>query len=240
MKVLIIALSPFVRKILENNFSRSGLVCIQYTNPLKAMDNLYEIDPEVVICSAIDFPRHWKLVLKEFREQRDLEDYVFILSVRKEFEFEEAAKSLFLGNNGLLNEDQDEKEIIKQLEYLFSRYLSFQPNILKPVFIPGRREKIDFVLNHPRTLQLISGHVIRLSEESASFKPDFPHMTSSIQAGTILEECALSLGNDIIYCKFKCQSNNNLMQLDFLDINPEQRKKLKSYLDSRLNPPIIL
>ncbi|MFW5802131.1 MAG: hypothetical protein ACOCVC_08850, partial [Spirochaeta sp.] len=33
---------------------------LHYGDPLKAMDNLQELKPNILIVSAHDFPRHWK------------------------------------------------------------------------------------------------------------------------------------------------------------------------------------
>ena len=60
MKILLVSERDELRDHIRRNFMPRGAEIIQYYNPIKAMDNLDEVDPEVVLFSAQDFPRHWK------------------------------------------------------------------------------------------------------------------------------------------------------------------------------------
>ncbi|RKX75514.1 MAG: hypothetical protein DRP60_08695 [Spirochaetes bacterium] len=104
MIILILADDKSLKTRFSSYFGKLGYSVIQYTHPLKTMDNMDEISPDVFVCSAVDFPRHWKLLVKQIRDTRDREEAAVILCVDKDFESEEADKAAFLGVNMLYPE----------------------------------------------------------------------------------------------------------------------------------------
>lgn len=52
---------------------------IHYTHPVKALDNLTEIKPDIAIFSANDFPRHWKPFLILLRSVRPDAPFLLLL-----------------------------------------------------------------------------------------------------------------------------------------------------------------
>ena len=97
-------------QILEQNLHPMGFEFIIYRNPLKAMDNIEEVKPDIVIFSAADFPRHWKPFLNLLRKDRKKDECVMVLLVGDFFPFEEAAKAVYLQANGVIGEDLQRPE----------------------------------------------------------------------------------------------------------------------------------
>lgn len=63
MKVLIVAEQLDIQDYLRQLNPDPSISFFQYTHPLKAMDNLEEINPTLILWNVDDFPRHWKSFL---------------------------------------------------------------------------------------------------------------------------------------------------------------------------------
>lgn len=78
---------------------------VVYHLPLKALDNILEIMPDILAIDATDFPRHWKLIFQclnlEFSELKIKK----ILVVNQNFPKDEIKKAEFLQTDLLLNQN---------------------------------------------------------------------------------------------------------------------------------------
>ena len=108
MKILVVAEKEHILQSIKKHLPPLGFDFIFYNNPVKALDNLAEISPELIIFSAEDYPRHWKPFLKVLRNSFSHEKCIFIILKTSYFSFEDAEKSIFLGANGLVDEDLEE------------------------------------------------------------------------------------------------------------------------------------
>lgn len=64
MKTLIISDDAQFTKTIDSFFTRKGHSTIIYKWLIKAMDNLEEIKPDILIISADEYPRHWKSLVQ--------------------------------------------------------------------------------------------------------------------------------------------------------------------------------
>ncbi len=64
MKALIVAESESVLLASQNFLLEQHCDVIKYRWLMKALDNLEEIDPQIIIISAMDYPRHWKTLVQ--------------------------------------------------------------------------------------------------------------------------------------------------------------------------------
>lgn len=64
MKTLIISDDAQFTKTIDSFFTRKGHSTIIYKWLIKAMDNLEEIKPDIIIISADEYPRHWKSLVQ--------------------------------------------------------------------------------------------------------------------------------------------------------------------------------
>jgi len=79
MKLLLVAANDELKRALSFHLRPIGVEVIQYVHPIKAMDNIEEIEPDVVLFSSSDFPRHWKPFLKLLRGNKARNESMFIL-----------------------------------------------------------------------------------------------------------------------------------------------------------------
>jgi DNA-binding response OmpR family regulator len=107
MKLMLVSESPQLRPLLEKLFPSKNADVIHYENPIKAMDNLEEIEPEIVVFAATDFPRHWKPFVIYLRNTFTRNEAVFILLVNNTFDEEEARKADYLDVNSVIEQDPD-------------------------------------------------------------------------------------------------------------------------------------
>ena len=62
MKALIINEDTFVTEELSSILKEKNIEIINYSWLLKAMDNIEEIQPDIIITNASEYPRHWKIL----------------------------------------------------------------------------------------------------------------------------------------------------------------------------------
>ncbi len=233
MKILLIVENDITKETLEIHLRPRGFEFITYRNPIKAMDNIEEIDPDIVLFSAEDFPRHWKPFLKLLREIKTKEETVFILLIGEIFPIEEAAKATHLGVNGIIGEDFKDKRKMLHIEGLLSRYKMLKDNRAEKRYIPDPYDEIEFLLSHPRNLKLITGEVSDISTSGARFLPDSPHLTTDLQPGAEVPYCSLRVGDKIISLTCTVVRNNQLLALKFIDISDDNKQIIQDYIDSR-------
>ena len=99
---------------------------IAYNHPLKALDNLDEVNPDILICDAADYPRHWKLLVQHLRERNPQSQ--ILLTVPPTFSEQETEKATFLGVRALCAPWWDEAGLTEMA------------SILSPLLEPTREE----------------------------------------------------------------------------------------------------
>lgn len=60
MKILVVSEDDEVSKRITGAAKKASCDVIRYRYPIKAMDNVVEIDPDVIVINAVDFPLHWQ------------------------------------------------------------------------------------------------------------------------------------------------------------------------------------
>ncbi|MDR1411651.1 MAG: hypothetical protein LBI91_05570 [Spirochaetaceae bacterium] len=103
MKLMVICVSPeSAGRIAEVSRLPAPVEIIRYSQALKAMDNIEEIDPGAIIISACDFPRHWKTIVQYVRQERSKKRCPIIVLHGDNFDAEDAAKAYFIGVNAVV------------------------------------------------------------------------------------------------------------------------------------------
>lgn len=95
MKAMIISEEQSVLSKMDSILSENGVDCIQYTWLMKALDNLAEIHPDLIIVNATDYPRHWKTLAQFVRTS--FSDIKVILFTPDGFSSDEDKKAEELG-----------------------------------------------------------------------------------------------------------------------------------------------
>ena len=225
MKALLISDLPRSTDDLQPLFSEYKFDLIHYRSPLKALDNIEEISPDIIVINARDFPRHWKPITQHIRWDTSKEEIPVILLTPPDFPADEADKAMFLGVQGIINikENGDFNYILEELRTIFNRYnYKHVKNISKSV---------QFLFTNPITETIITGTVKNLSENDIVFLPDMPANTSNLTAGMFLDQCSLKIEHGFIVPNCKIVSNDSVLNLNFVDLSDEDKKIITDFLN---------
>lgn len=240
MKVLIVSQSEGIKNLLSYHLKPVGFDVVHYNDPVKAIDNLEELDPEMILYHTGDFPRHWKPLLKLLRQKKAKEETVFILLKGADFPFEEAAKASHLGINGIIDANLQEKQQVLQLEELFRRYRSIKDQRRFHRLVPNALDKLQLLFTHPYTLAIITGSLSEVSIKGASFKPSDPLATQDLKRGQEIPVCTLRVGEHIISILCQVTRNNGEMGLQFRSFETGGHHKLFQYIQTRADRELNL
>jgi hypothetical protein len=233
VKLLLIAEKDTTRDALVGRLKPRGFEFIHYRLPIKAMDNIDEIEPDVVLFSAEDFPRHWKPFIRFLRETRNREQTAFVLLTGESFSFDEAAKANHLEVSGIISEIPKDMDELRKLEDIVTRYsaLSEERNDLR--YIPSDNEHIEFIFTHPQNYRIVTGILFDLSPTGASFVPDDPKSTNDISAGTKIAHCSLKFDNEVHKISCRVVRNSGRIALRLLNGGDELEQAIIRFIDSR-------
>ncbi len=235
MKIVLVSERESLRKHIETHFHPQGLEIIQYWNPIKAMDNLEEIDPDVVLFSAKDFPRHWKPFLTFLRSIRDRDKVVFVVLKGDDFDAEEASKAQHIGANGLVHENLEDRSELGRLREIVVRYKDINEVRKEKRYVPDEHDRVGFLFCHPVTLQAVSGTVDDISNYGLRFRPEQPELVQDIQPETRVPGCSLRIGDEILSLGCEVVRNDQALSLSFTGLNEEEEERIGRYLKQHIN-----
>lgn len=230
MKTVLVIEDQATKERISHHLSPLGFDFIHYLNPVKALDNIDEINPDLVIFSAEDFPRHWKPFIRLLRAERTKEDAVFILLTGDNFSTEEASKATVLEVNGMVDNRLEDEEI-QHLQDIFARYNVLSEPRSDRRYPGSWAEGVDFAFTHPKTFALVTGRITDISLGGLNFLPDMPQSTSDIMEGEELHGCSLSLEDKVYTIEAKVTRNNRKIALQFMEISSECHAALMEYLN---------
>lgn len=234
MKILLVSERDELKSYIRRNFMPRGAEIIQYYNPIKAMDNLDELEPDVVLFSAQDFPRHWKPFLIFLRDSRAREQCVFVILTGDEFDHEEADKAQALQVNGIVHERLHDRQELARLKDLVNRYRDIGDARTEHRLVPTRIDTVGFVFSHPASLELICGRVEDLSAAGVSFIPNDRRKTIDIAVGDRIDVCSLRIGHNVVAFPAGVIRNERSISLVFDELTDGQRSLIRSYVDGRV------
>lgn len=232
MKLLVVAQREELKNLVAYHLKPVGFEIVYYSDPVKVIDNLDELDPEMVLFSAVDFPRHWKPTLKLLRDRRSKEESVFII-LAAHVPFEEAAKASHLGINGIIDARLPEKQQMRQLEELYRRYRSVKDKRKFHRLIPSDVDNLTLLFSHPRTLAVVSGSLLEISIQGASFRPSDPSQTADLSRGDEIPVCTVKAGEELLNVSARVTRNGEEIGLQFASFEKGGHHKLFQYIQSR-------
>lgn len=175
-----------------------GFELIRYRSPLKAMDNMDEVDPDAVIVNAEDFPRHWKTVVQFIRSERNKMRTTVVVLKGTAFSYEDAAKAAQIGVDGIASVDLDDPEELDRLQDILGRYRPVTNGRKAKRLRPADRDRVDFICVLPETGRIAAGRVTSLSSTGLAFDPEDSAAFASFPPGARFDECSLRIGAAIL------------------------------------------
>jgi len=217
MTILIIANDRDLKERFRKYFGHIEYSVVQYINPLKAMDNLDEIMPEVVVCNASDYPRHWKIIVKQIRENRNRNDAVVVLLIAGSFDASEADKAATLGVNILFPDMIETIEDFEKLHNRISRYKSHPALFKKTSWFPQEEDSVQFAFCHPGDFRMIAGHFVELLTTGGVFRLNEPGELADLETGSVIKGCSMKVGSLLISLQARITSNSGTLSMEFID-----------------------
>jgi hypothetical protein len=230
MKALLLIENDNAANLAEFYLKPLGFEAVRYRNPLKALDNLSEINPDAILLSAKDYPRHWKVIAATVRAERSKEECVLILLKGEFFPFEEAAKAIHLGINGVIRDNLDDRHEQTQFQRLLKRYVAIDDSRGAERLAPSPWDRFEFMFSHPKTLVPVVGLVETVSLSGLSFLPESPTLCSDILAGSILEDCSMRVGDRILSPSCLVARSERVLGLAIRGMEDEEKVYYDKYL----------
>ena len=191
---------------------------------LKALDNIEEIKPDLVVVSASDYPRHWKTLTQFIKSGIGGKIPDVVLYVPESFSEAEKKKARRLGIKGIFaSSDESGISLFRSIVDAPTGRLALPPEDetdeaqdtpaafetapLAEQF--ARRESGTAVFTHPATGAFVTGSIRRLSDGNAEFTADIPSLAQGISPGDKIEELSLRTGGVPTYCTASVVSAGN-------------------------------
>ena len=188
MKTLLILEDKDLSKELIVSLKKMGMSVLHYRDPIKALDNLPELDPDAVIMSAIDFPRHWKPIAAAIRAVKNRNSCIIVLLNGPYFSYDEAAKAALLEINGIIQADLHQQKTIEKLTAVIDRYFHCTTGTDKT-----RSSLINFACTHPETGNLMVGTVASMGNDTLEVIPDYPPLAKTFKTGEVISNAYIQI-----------------------------------------------
>lgn len=221
MKAMLVIEKDSIKHKVVEHLAPQGFVFIHYANPIKAMDNLDEVSPRIVIFSAADYPRHWKPFIQLFRQGTDEQQKPFILLRGDRFDDEEAAKAGTLGVNAIVREDFSNPEDLMLLEDILARYAVWNDKRYDRRYPVTNRDDVEFMFTHPDSLQIITGRIEDLSGGGLLFIAEDVASTNDLAPGRQIDLCTLNIAGSYFEVSVKISHNSGPVSFKFVNLSAE-------------------
>lgn len=233
MDILVVSRQARLPDLLRYHLQPIGFQITHNPDPVDVIDRCEEIEPEMVVFQAEDFPRHWKPLLKLLRAGRSREQCVFVLLKGDEFPFEEAAKANFLEANGIVDSTLPEKELVNRLQELFRRYRSLKDQRKFHRLVPMAEDRLQLLFTNPESMAIVAGQLIEISIQGASFRALEPAMVSGLRRGVELPSCSLRVGDGITSLSARVTRSGEVIGLQFRSFGTGGHHLLFQYIQKR-------
>ncbi len=226
MKVLLISENQNHTTLLVSAIDDCGLDCIHYRWFLKALDNVEEISPDLILINAMDFPRHWKVLAQYVTSSIFDEPVKVILYAPDDFSEEDIKKSKALKVFGMI-QSKDKLEVKKNIEELAQKARDIDEKSIKSEYEINKKESQES--------ELLSRFSSRNAEKSFSllnvdnlFEDELPTVSE------ILDENLTDGQNKTEENEIPVSENMELFTVDNLLENVQNRKRFFGSLLKRI------
>ncbi len=223
MKALIISDDSNIINKFDSFFNSNGFDVIVYKWLIKALDNIEEIQPDCIIISSTEYPRHWKTLFQFLQSGLGGENITKILFTNNNLDEEEKKKADYLKTDFFIEDfstvafNDFEKEF--QLKYNLNKK---QQNDLIV-----QKESIDipepstiggtglFTFSHPETNRFVTGKFFDNNGKTLTCRFDYENDFNNITIGTKIENYNYYDNNNKL-------NNKNVVVSNILEFNQDK------------------
>lgn len=211
MKVMIVAEQTDIQAYLRQLGGAGAADFFQYVHPLKAMDNLEEIAPTLVLWNADDFPRHWKIFLPFSRMVFGAQAPAFHLVGEQPLPAEEQGKAEALKVDGIHGQGFFDEGLAE----LLGGAADAPPAPGRPV-VRLAKGSGTIQLQHPELRRLVIGEL--LDGDGVSLHVRFPDDTppASFKPNALIEHAIFRIGDSVHEALLRLGQTHPDGSLDFL------------------------
>jgi hypothetical protein len=206
---------------------------IEHQSDTSRLFDLLKTDYDLIVFDIADFPRHWKPIVKLLREDKSKEQTIIVLINATQFPFEEAAKAIYLGINGIIEYDANDKREIYRLMEIFKRYRSVKENRRFMRVIPEPDEVFQILFTNPATNRIVTGNIVDVSIQGLMFHPLEAEMIAGLQGGDTIPHCSLQIGDHLISLECRVTRVGGDVGMEFTYFNEDAHHRLFTYLMER-------
>ncbi len=188
MKALLIAEDDEVILNISTALRNSGYDVIVYRWLLKALDNVEEIAPDVVIISTAEYPRHWKTFAQFAASGIGGSVPRIILHNGRPLSEEDKQKARTLNVAGTFS-GCDEDGLTELKDILKSAGLKTEISIEKSAY--------QLVFSNPSDDTFVTGSVVSYTGNEVKFKADFKYHVENLKKGMIIKYATFKNRNEI-------------------------------------------
>lgn len=189
MKVLVISDNNENIDFIESFLAPRGYDVIVYKWLIKAIDNIEEIKPDMIIVSAAEYPRHWKTLASFVQSGIGGDNIKLYLYEPTALSEEEENKAKALGIEGCFSSLDNES-----FEQCFAEIGSTANRILNS----------QIIINSPVDGSLLSGKVISKTDSSYTFKTNI----KDLEKGQTVEQCSVAENGNVVFFSAQITSVN--------------------------------
>lgn len=218
MKALLVLDDKEKLNLLKEKLNNEGFDTICYQWLMKALDNLEEISPHIVIISAEDYPRHWKIFVQHIKSQ-NFDHVTKVFLVAKNLNSDELDKIQILGIDDIIYD-------IEEDYYKISNGLKHK-KIIHSLNQSMNSIADDSIQENVETLDVITDEKSFTTEDSIN--------NEVIQTEEIIVEKPSQINKDLSSSEktFETKSiEKNVLPLQ----NPQKKKIVTSCTFSLVNP----
>ena len=195
MKVMLVSPEPSDYKSLQAILDKAKHPAeniFHYANPIKALDNIEELSPDIVFWNAASFPRHWKLLIPIYGISSSKAGKLVIFA-DTQLDETEIEKAEALGVADIIQTGISGPESQDLIPSIMPdmKASSPKPGALSAQYRPQKSDKLAMTMTHPLSFKLIQGQVLALSSNSLLFKPR--KAVTNLPLGTIFKGCHLKI-----------------------------------------------
>ncbi len=209
MLCLLVSQNGIIDTAIKTFCSAHDVAAVVYRLPLKALDNITELVPDIVIINSIDFPRHWKIVVQHLNGTADAA-LKKVLIAGEHFSPSDAKKAEFLHVDLILHADKTSTVYdLENLSTLFSlvqrKRVRLTTQLCTDKVCSGNTEAqtntekahTGFSVFNPACRENVVGEIVSISSEKVHLKFRYPHACRGLKAGTRLTQTHLEAGKNV-------------------------------------------